>query len=627
MDKKLIFLAKESSALARKEYLSASSNILQKKLAEKDEKISLLLEEGQKLSSSELKYMTTIKKLRLRERDGNDKINALTDELNYKNNLLIKNEDKIKKLSNLDKKQTSLTKLINKNESELYILKKENDNLINELKLEKLKNNENLNQFKNDSLIKEENLKKNHFKEIEELKIQLKIQDEKFKGEKQNIEFKLNREIEKSKIIKEENQNELRRLENKIEELRARSEEFSTTSSTITTNNNNNINEPNNQLKLSRQIETLQSQYSLASENWQGIEANLLLKINSLEAEMSTYKSKEVSSQKKIRLLTNDLKKLTDKYNESIEIQQDFQSKNFILENSINKYKEQIDSLTNEYNDFNKIVENEKNLLKKENEKLQQEKTKLINDYNKLSQLHKSEYQPSSPYRKTSGNGNGTANFWDYNNNYEYFSSPQRERERERNSNGQVSLSNFSITKNPSFALQQSHSSSMLSLPEERETELPPDFDSSIQVGGDAFSNNNSSPLLTTGQSRFDNGSSSTAAAGAPIQLLGKMSTTIRRLEIELSNAKDEVNKLTLEKEEAGREILSLMKKNEEVNNLEENCKQINEKLQDMKLREKTALEMLGEKTEEVEELRADVVDLKALYRQQIQELVEKIPK
>jgi hypothetical protein len=37
------------------------------------------------------------------------------------------------------------------------------------------------------------------------------------------------------------------------------------------------------------------------------------------------------------------------------------------------------------------------------------------------------------------------------------------------------------------------------------------------------------------------------------------------------------------------------------------------------------ALEMLGERTEQVEELKADIADVKEMYRNQIVELVQKI--
>ena len=61
---KLNYLAKESAESARKAAADAGQGTLQKKLAEKDEHIAILMEEGQKLSKTELKHMTIIKKLR-----------------------------------------------------------------------------------------------------------------------------------------------------------------------------------------------------------------------------------------------------------------------------------------------------------------------------------------------------------------------------------------------------------------------------------------------------------------------------------------------------------------------------------------------------------------------------------
>lgn len=45
----------------------------------------------------------------------------------------------------------------------------------------------------------------------------------------------------------------------------------------------------------------------------------------------------------------------------------------------------------------------------------------------------------------------------------------------------------------------------------------------------------------------------------------------------------------------------------------------------DIQRRYATALELVGEKTEQVEELRADLADMKQLYRTQISELLTKI--
>jgi F0F1-type ATP synthase delta subunit len=55
--------------------------------------------------------------------------------------------------------------------------------------------------------------------------------------------------------------------------------------------------------------------------------------------------------------------------------------------------------------------------------------------------------------------------------------------------------------------------------------------------------------------------------------------------------------------------------------------KPLKAEMEQMQVRYRTALEMIGEKEELVEELRHDINDLKTLYRSQITELLEKLDK
>jgi len=61
---KLQFLTKEAAEIARNTISEVELGSVEQKLALKDEKIALLMVEGQKLSQTELTHMTTIKKLR-----------------------------------------------------------------------------------------------------------------------------------------------------------------------------------------------------------------------------------------------------------------------------------------------------------------------------------------------------------------------------------------------------------------------------------------------------------------------------------------------------------------------------------------------------------------------------------
>lgn len=111
----------------------------------------------------------------------------------------------------------------------------------------------------------------------------------------------------------------------------------------------------------------------------------------------------------------------------------------------------------------------------------------------------------------------------------------------------------------------------------------------------------------------------STAAAGPSVQLVERMSAAVRRLESEKAAHRDELSRLSTQREESREQVVSLMKEVEEKRAWERQVKGLEESLGEMKERYLTTLEMLGEKSEKVEELRADVQDVKGMYR----ELVE----
>jgi hypothetical protein len=78
-------------------------------------------------------------------------------------------------------------------------------------------------------------------------------------------------------------------MESQLEILRARVEEASSGAS------------GDAQAKLLRQVETLQTQYAVASENWQSMESNLLARVASLEKERDEIAKKESDVRRKAR--------------------------------------------------------------------------------------------------------------------------------------------------------------------------------------------------------------------------------------------------------------------------------------------------------------------------------------
>lgn len=108
----------------------------------------------------------------------------------------------------------------------------------------------------------------------------------------------------------------------------------------------------------------------------------------------------------------------------------------------------------------------------------------------------------------------------------------------------------------------------------------------------------------------------STAGAGPSVQLVERMSAAIRRLESEKAAHKDELTRLLGQRDEAREQVVELIKDNEEKKTADEKVKKLETELKIVQERYLTTLEMLGEKSERVEELRADVDDLKGMYRE-----------
>ena len=98
------------------------------------------------------------------------------------------------------------------------------------------------------------------------------------------------------------------------------------------------------------------------------------------------------------------------------------------------------------------------------------------------------------------------------------------------------------------------------------------------------------------------------------------MSAAVRRLESEKADLKEELNRLATQRDESREQVVELMKEVGEKRAFETRIKALEKEVKSVGERYETTLEMLGERSERVEELMQDVVDLKDMYR----ELVEK---
>ncbi|KAK0972595.1 hypothetical protein LTS01_014861 [Friedmanniomyces endolithicus] len=136
------------------------------------------------------------------------------------------------------------------------------------------------------------------------------------------------------------------------------------------------------------------------------------------------------------------------------------------------------------------------------------------------------------------------------------------------------------------------------------------------QPNFDDDDNNSQSPQRTLN----DLISTSTTAAGPSVQLVERMSATIRALESSKSNFQDELLRLSTQRDEARDEVVALMREVEGVSKEKSSIHVLEKESGEMRRRYEALLEMLGEKEEEVEGLRGDVGELKRMYRELVEE-------
>lgn len=115
----------------------------------------------------------------------------------------------------------------------------------------------------------------------------------------------------------------------------------------------------------------------------------------------------------------------------------------------------------------------------------------------------------------------------------------------------------------------------------------------------------------------------STVGAGPSVQLVERMSAAVRRLESEKAVSKEEMARLAAQRDEAREEVVALMREIETKRAADQNVERLQKELKELNGRYETTLEMLGEKSEQVEELKNDVEDLKKIYK----DLVERTMK
>ena len=293
---KLQYLTKEATSIAKKVASEAQPGSMEQKLAIKDERIALLMEEGQKLSKTEMKHMNIIKKLRASSIEEEKRVLEFKKLADKHEKAAREASERAKQAEIADRRASERTKDQQNIEIEFEEMKADRDaqtSLIQDLQRQLSENTNRAyaaeERTHTETLESERKLNSILRDEVSKLKLERERVEEFHRTELRESRDRSEREKERAKASEISLRGEQSVLERRLEVLRARAEEAFTGTT------------GDSQTKLLRQVETLQNQYSVASENWQGIEGSLLARITNLECEKDDIAKREAEVRRKAR--------------------------------------------------------------------------------------------------------------------------------------------------------------------------------------------------------------------------------------------------------------------------------------------------------------------------------------
>ncbi|OAG13791.1 hypothetical protein CC77DRAFT_597916 [Alternaria alternata] len=606
LQSKLTYMSEQLAASAKAAKSDSGATPVDKKLADKDAQIAALMEEGQKLSKTEMKHLTTIKKMRAKALEQDKEIATLKQRLTKAEKSITDQSERARRAEAAEKSAQEKLKIVGRIEKDIETIRAEREEAgltISELRKQL-----------SDALSRAEDAEKRV--QSGALEAEKRLAEDRAKRELQAARDEAKSQQEKAKVAELELRGEIANLESKLELLRSRTEEASSSAT------------GDSQAKLLRQIETLQTQYSLASENWQGIETTLTSRVAALEKDRDETAKRESDVRRKARDVNSKARRLEDELESINERARAFEHDLTEQRAAAQKLQARLTQAESAAQDAQAELEREKKVWEAElQQRIEDEKNKWKVEIQTPSLMGESQYlrtdSPSIAQRRHSPDPLGIYN----------------RRPNPRSITSGMDLPMMSpmdrmfdeASRRPSSS--RHNKSNKVRTPEigtpQRQDSIPssmsnlagggvPDTPSihTIDHDNDPFENT-SSPHRTIN----DMISVSTAGAGPSVQLVERMSAAVRRLESEKATHKEELARLTAQRDEAREEVVALMREVDEARKNGDRVADLEKRMDEMQVREEAALDMLGEKTERVEELEGDVRDLKKIYRELVDTL------
>ena len=213
---KLHYLAKETGESARNAAASAANGGLEQKLAEKDGQIALLMEEGQKLSKTELKHMTAIKKLRASAKGEEKRLVEAQKMLDRANRDANDVRQRLSRAESAERRANDRLKGLSRIEKDLENVKSERDSnssLVSNLKAQLAQALEQMaeveKKVQTDALETERKLVAELGDDLSNAKIEKELYEERARAEMRNLKEKAEREKERASMAEVELRGEL----------------------------------------------------------------------------------------------------------------------------------------------------------------------------------------------------------------------------------------------------------------------------------------------------------------------------------------------------------------------------------------------------------------------------------
>ncbi|RDL42023.1 uncharacterized protein BP5553_02002 [Venustampulla echinocandica] len=608
LQSKLQYLAKESTDAARNASGAAPAGSLEKRLADKEEQIGLLMEEGQKLSKKELNHLATIKKLRAKvQEDGKELAEATKKQEKAVADATLA-MDRLKRAQNKEKRLVEKEKQVAQLQQDIDSLKSDRDakdSTITELKrqLDEAATQEKEAEAKlvHESLEAEKKRVSDLEEELSNLKIEKDLVSDRAQAQLKQLREKMEKDSEHTRMAELEMKTEQQMLESKLEVMRARAEEVSSGTG------------GDAQAKLLRQIETLQTQYAVASDNWQGIEASLIARATNLEKERDEAARREADIRKKARAVTLKAKLNEDELEAS-------KSTMPILQQELVDHKSKLDTLQQRVAVAESTLAEARATFEREKQSWQAELLRRVEEERAKWQEEAGSpghLRAESPV--TSTRRGLTTEFLGLQN-------LQLRRASARSVNSDAPAVEGILARR--LSSQPPGPISGHGTPTRQDSTQSfkgngevPDAPSIFTDQDDFFENNVS--VASPHQTINDMVSVSTAGAGPSVQLMERMSSAVRRLESEKAATKDDITRLSAQRDEARAEIVSLMRELQVKRDADKRVAELEDQVKDINSRYETTLEMLGEKSELVDELKSDIDDIKAMYRELVERTIK----